>query len=246
MEVRRSGDRAVTRSERIVSRHSFAFGPHYEPGNLGFGVLVAHNEDMVASPGGYDPHPHRDMEIVTWVLSGALEHRDSAGHHGTVAPGTAQRMSAGRGVRHSERAARDHPLHMVQMWIRPDVLGVTPSYEQVDLAPALSSGDLVLAASGRPDSGAAVRLHQLSAQLFIARLPSGAFVELPAAALAHLFVARGSVDLETDGRPMRLGAGDAARLIHSQGERVSAGEPSEILVWALDSERVGVDRWGTS
>lgn len=225
----------MTRSERIVSRHCFAFGPHYEPGNLGFGVLVAHNEDTIEPSGGYDLHPHRDMEIVTWVLSGALEHRDSAGHDGIIVPGTVQRMSAGRGVRHSERTAPSDPLHMVQMWIRPDDLGVTPSYEQLDLAPALSSGDLVLAVSGRPDSGAAVGLHQLDAQMFIARLPSAGSVQLPVAALAHLFVARGSVVLETDGGPMRLGAGDAVRLIHSQGERVSAGESSEILVWALGS-----------
>lgn len=235
MDVRRDRDRAVTRSERIVSRHCFAFGPHYEPGNLGFGVLVAHNEDTIEASGGYEPHPHRDLEIVTWVLGGALEHRDSAGHGGIIGPGTLQRMSAGRGVRHSERAVAGDPLHMVQMWVRPDVLSVPPSYEQRDLVPALSSGDLVLAASGRPDSGAAVSLQQRDAELYIARLFPEGSVELPQAALTHLFVARGAVSLETDGRSERLGAGDAARLRRSQGERITADEASEILVWVLRS-----------
>lgn len=236
----------MTRSNRIVSRHSFAFGPYYEPGNLGFGVLVAHNEDTIEASGGYDLHPHRDMEIVTWVLAGALEHRDSAGHHGIIEPGTLQRMSAGRGVRHSEHAASSQPLHMVQMWVRPDVLGATPSYRQIDLAPALSSGNLVLAASGRPGSGAAVSLRQPDAQMHIARLDTGQSVELPSADMTHLFVARGAVMLETDGHPVGLVAGDAVRLIDSTGERARASEPSEILVWTLNCERMAVDRWGTS
>lgn len=235
MDVRRSADRAVTRSERIVSRHSFAFGPHYDPGNLGFGVLVAHNQDTIEPAGGYGEHPHRDMEIVTWVLAGALEHRDSEGHQGIVVPGTLQRMSAGSGVRHSERTAAAGPLEMVQMWVRPDLLGAAPSYGHVDLEPELAAGGLVLAASGRPEDGAAVRIRQRDAQMHIARLPHGRSVQLPAAPLTHLFVARGAAVLESDGGAIRLGAGDAARLVQSHGERVTAQGPTEIIVWALRS-----------
>ena len=228
-----ASDRAVTRSERIVSRHSFAFGPHYDPANLGFGVLVAHNEDSIEARGGYPLHPHRDMEIVTWVLSGALEHRDSAGHDGVVAPGTVQRMSAGSGVQHSERAADGHGLHMVQMWVRPDALGVDPAYGQRDIGADLAGGGLVLAASGSGADAPALLLRQQDAQMFIARLAVGRSVEAPPAPLAHLFVARGAVDLETDGRRVGLGAGDAARLRRSQGERITCVEPAEIILWAL-------------
>lgn len=235
MDVRRAVARAATRSERIVSRHCFAFGPHYEPDNLGFGVLVAHNEDTIDPHGGYDTHPHRDMEIVTWVLSGALEHRDSAGHSGIVVPGTLQQMSAGSGVRHSERAAASDPLHMVQMWVRPSVLGVPPSYGQIDLVPALAGGALVLAASGRLGEGPGLRLQQPDAQMFLARLTGGGAVEMPSAPLTHLFLARGAAVLETDGPATRLGAGDAVRLIRAQGERLTALEPTEIIVWALRS-----------
>ncbi|MCU1688539.1 MAG: Pirin domain protein [Pseudonocardiales bacterium] len=235
MDVRRGAERAETRSERIVSRHSFAFGPHYEPGNLGFGVLVAHNEDLIEPAGGYPEHPHRDMEIVTWVLAGALEHRDSAGHSGIVVPGTVQRMSAGRGVRHSERSGEAAPLHMVQMWVRPDILGDTPAYGQADLGPELARGGLVLAASGRAGDESALSLRQPDARMFIAHLLPGASIQVPTAPLAHLFVARGGATLETDGASMPLGAGDAVRLTRSQGERLTAQRRSEIILWSLDS-----------
>lgn len=234
MDLRRGDGRAVTAVDRIVSRHSFSFGPHYDPSNLGFGVLIAHNEDTIQAPGGYDEHPHRDTEIVTWVLSGALEHRDTAGHDGIVLPGTVQRLSAGRGVRHSERtAAGADGLRMVQMWVRPDGLGETPEYGQADLSAALDGGGLVAAVSGRPGDDPALRIRQAGAAMLIARLAKGQSVELPTAPMAHLFVARGAVGLETDGPALTLAAGDAARLLRAQGERVTARESSEILVWAL-------------
>jgi redox-sensitive bicupin YhaK (pirin superfamily) len=266
MEVRRSAERATTRWDRIVSRHSFSFGPHYDPGNLGFGVLVAHNEDTIGPGAGYGLHPHRDMEIVTWVLDGALEHRDSAGHAGVVVPGILQLMSAGRGVQHVERSAdtrsadtrsadtrsadtrsadtrsadarsaadERQPLRMVQMWVSPDVLGTAPSYAQTDLESALRAGELVPAASGlarhRPD---ALPLAQAAAAMHVARLPAGSSVVLPDAPLAHLFVARGTVRIETDGAALAVSAGDAVRVRRSQGERLTADDAAEIVLWEL-------------
>jgi redox-sensitive bicupin YhaK (pirin superfamily) len=239
MDVRRGSERTSTVSDRIVSRHSFAFGPHYDPGNLGFGLLVVHNEDTIAPLGGYDLHPHRDMEIVTWVLAGALEHRDSEGHDGVLVPGVAQRMSAGSGVRHIERNASleegGTELHMVQMWIRPDAAGIPPSYAQADVSPALAGGGLVVVASGltRHADSAAIRLGQVGAGLSIARIPRNGSIAIPTAPLVHVFVTSGAVSMETDGSALQLNAGDAVRLRDGQGERVLAAADAEIMVWEL-------------
>ena len=112
----------------------FNFGPHYSPAHEGHGLLLVNNDDIVAPGQGFGTHGHRDMEIVTWVLSGRLEHRDSEGNHGVLYPGLAQRMSAGRGIRHSEmNASPDEPVHFVQMWVLPDTAGIQPGYEQRDL-----------------------------------------------------------------------------------------------------------------
>jgi redox-sensitive bicupin YhaK (pirin superfamily) len=233
--VRRSDDRTSTFGERLVSRHSFAFGPHYDPDNLGFGVLVAHNEDLIDPGGGYREHPHRDMEIVTWMISGSLRHLDSGGASGVVAPGVVQRLSAGSGVRHSERNDGGASLHMVQMWIRPDVLGLDPGYAQIDVSAALAGGALVPIVSGlaRHRSDVVLPLAQPGAAMSAARLVTGAAFRIPDAALVHLFVTRGSVRVETDGIPAVLQAGDAGRLIRGQGELVTALGDAEVLVWEL-------------
>ncbi len=226
VEVRRAGDRFRTAGKGLQSRHSFSFGEHYDPANLGFGLLVAHNEDIVAPGNGYGTHPHRDLEIVTWVLSGRLRHTDSGGTSGVVYPGLAQRLSAGSGILHAERTDGDEPVHFVQMWVRPDELGLSPAYAQHDIGSDLASGELVPVASGTR-SDAAIRINQPSADFFVARLRSGAPVNLPGAAYMHLFVAQGAVELEGTGE---LGAGDAAR-ITDDGLRV-AGD-AEVLVWTF-------------
>ena len=131
IDVRRAGDRPVTAIDWLDSKHSFSFGPHYDPTNTHFGLLMVSNDDVVQAGAGFDTHPHRDMEIVTWVLSGSLVHQDSEGHSGVIHPGLAQRMSAGRGILHSEKNdawrldasiaehARERPdVHFVQMWVR--------------------------------------------------------------------------------------------------------------------------------
>src|SRR5690625_237242 len=149
VEVRRAADRFVTVDAGKTTRHSFSFGRHFDPGNVGFGLLVMNNDDLVEPSAGYPTHPHRDVEIVTWVLSGALVHRDSAGEGGVIGPGLAQRLSAGRGVRHSEfNDSAGAPLRFIQMWIPPQAPGGDPGYQHHDVAGALDSGDLVVVASG--------------------------------------------------------------------------------------------------
>jgi redox-sensitive bicupin YhaK (pirin superfamily) len=233
IDVRRAGDRFTTTTDWLTSRHSFSFGPHYDPGNIGVAVLVAHNEDVVAPGHGYDTHPHTDLEIVTWVLEGSLVHQDSRGNAGVLHPGLAQRMSAGSGVLHSERNDEPGamtPTRFVQMWLRPDESGLDPSYGQQDVTDRLAAGGLVPLVSGIRGVEAAVHLHTSGAALHVARLAAGHSVRLPEAPHLHVFVARGSVDLAGAGR---LDEGDAARLAVDGGPAVRAERDAEVLVWQL-------------
>jgi quercetin 2,3-dioxygenase len=247
VEVRRAQDRFRTETGWLDSRHSFSFGHHYDPANTHFGLLMVNNDDTVRPGAGFDTHPHRDMEIVTWVLRGSLAHQDSTGRSGVIYPGLAQRMSAGTGVLHSEKndawrltgaPAHDEPVRFVQMWVLPDEPGVDPGYEQADIGDQLSSGGLVTVASGMPEhqDSTAVRISQHDAALHVARLETGASVRLPHAPYTHLYVADGAVDLEGAGR---LAAGDAARITVAEGQRLRAHEPTEILVWQMRSGVAG-------
>jgi hypothetical protein len=169
------------------------------------------------------------MEIVTWVLAGRLEHRDSEGNHGELYPGLAQRMSAGTGIEHSEmNPSPAEEVHFVQMWVPPDTEGVAPGYEQRDVNRELEKGGLRPIASGQGHEGA-ISIHQRDAVLWGARLQPGEATTVPDGAHVHLFVAAGDVDLENAGE---LAAGDAARLT-SAGDRTLTAEPggAEILVW---------------
>lgn len=228
--VRRAADRFATPGEGLTSRHSFSFGAHYDPANVGFAVLVAHNDDVVEPGSGYDTHPHVDTEIVTWVLAGSLRHEDSEGRSGVVRPGLVQRLSAGRGVLHSERndaPGAVGPTRFVQMWLRPDDSGLEPDYA---LAPVDRLSGLVPVASGVRGLDAAVRVNTTGAALHVARLARGEVVTAPDAARLHVFVAGGAVDVEGAGR---LQDGDAARFTTEGGPRLTATEPSEVLVWQL-------------
>jgi quercetin 2,3-dioxygenase len=229
VDVRRAGSRFTTEAPGITTRHSFSFGQHYDPANVGHAVLVAHNDDRVAPGSGYDLHPHADLEIVTWVLSGSLVHQDSQGHVNVVGPGQVQRLSAGSGVRHSERndaPGAAEPTRFVQMWVLPDEPGMRPSY---DLA-AVDPDGLTPLASGVARLDAAVRIHTAGAALHVARLDPGDCVVLPDAPRLHVFVARGSVDLEGAGR---LDEGDAARFTAEGSPHLAAVAPTEVLVWQL-------------
>jgi redox-sensitive bicupin YhaK (pirin superfamily) len=231
IEVRREADRFVTRADGIVSRHSFSFGEHYDPTNVGHALLVAHNDDVVVPGAGYGTHPHRDLEILTWVLDGGLRHEDSHGHGGLVVPGLVQRLSAGSGVLHSERndAATAASVRFVQMWLRPDEPGGNPSYAQHDAGTDLATGDLVPLAG----DGTAVPLRAAGAVFHAARPGPSGTVTLPDAPAVHLFVARGSAEVEGAGR---VDEGDAVRLDHAGARRVVAGRHGcELLVWSMPS-----------
>jgi quercetin 2,3-dioxygenase len=234
VQLRRAADRAVTKTPWLTSRHSFSFGDHYNPDNTHHGVLLVNNDDVVEPGGGFDTHPHRDMEIVTWVLAGSLVHRDSAGNSGVVYPGVAQRMSAGTGIAHSEKNdSTTDSVHFVQMWVQPDESGIAPSYQQQPISDDLLDGRLVTVASGIPGHDAAITIHNRSAALHGARLRPGDRLVLPGAPYLHLFITRGRVDLQYLDSEAELAEGDAARFTAANGTRVSAGEPSEILVWEM-------------
>ena len=240
-DVRRAADRFRTRTDWLDSRHSFSYGPHYDPDNTHFGVLLVHNEDVVRAGAGFESHPHRDMEIVTWVLAGSLVHEDTAGHAGVIRPGLAQRMSAGSGIRHSETndawrlGEPEHAddVHLVQMWVLPDTDGAPPGYDQHDVTAQLAGGGLVVVASGRPEHAddRAVAIRQRAAALHAARLRPGTTVMIPSAPFAHVFVTRGGVSLEGAGP---LETGDAARITGGDGRRIAAGpDGAEVLVWEM-------------
>ncbi|MDQ4009519.1 MAG: pirin family protein [Actinomycetota bacterium] len=246
VDVRRADQRMHTGLDWLDSRHSFSFGRHFDPANTHFGLLLVNNDDVVKPGMGFETHPHRDMEIVTWVLEGSLVHEDSNNNLGVIYPGLAQRMSAGTGIQHSEKndswrsddEPHDQDVHFVQMWMPPDSRSKAPSYEQLDINRELGpvdagSGDLVVVASGMDAhrDHRAIFIQQQHAALHAARLQAGASVDLPAAAFVHLFVARGAVDLEGTGA---LGTGDAARMTAAGGQRVTAGaDGAEVLVWEM-------------
>jgi redox-sensitive bicupin YhaK (pirin superfamily) len=240
VDVRRAEDRFKSQFGWLDSKHSFSFGHHYSGSNTHHGLLLVNNDDVVDPGTGFDTHPHRDMEIVTWVLEGSLVHQDSTGHNGIIYPGLAQRMSAGRGIMHSEKndswrlggdAHRD-PVHFIQMWVVPDENGITPGYEQLEIDGELLAGGLVPVASGmdKHDGASAIRIKNRYAALYAARLQPGQSVELPEAPYLHLFVPRGAVTLEGAGP---LATGDAVRFTATGGHRVTATEPAEVLVWEM-------------
>jgi redox-sensitive bicupin YhaK (pirin superfamily) len=241
VDVRRAGDRFFTRLSWLDSKHSFSFSRHYDPANTHHGLLLVNNDDVVHPGTGFETHPHQDMEIVTWVLRGSLVHQDSTGHSGVIYPGLAQRMSAGTGILHSEKndswrlentAPHHDPVHFVQMWVLPDEEGVDPGYEQLEIGDELLRGGLVPVASGmdRYDGASAIRIRNRYATLHAARLGPGDTVNLPDAPFLHLYVPAGAVTLEGAGR---LDEGDAARITMAGGQRVTAAEPAEILVWEM-------------
>jgi redox-sensitive bicupin YhaK (pirin superfamily) len=239
MDIRRSDQRFHTNAGWLESHHSFSFSRHYDPKNTHFGLLLVSNDDIVRADTGFSTHPHQDMEIVTWVLSGEVEHKDSEGNHGIIYPGLAQRMSAGTGIWHSEmNPSTDEDVHLVQMWVQPDTERINPGYEQLDIGDQLAKGGLVPVASGRGHD-AAITIRQKQAALFAARLAPGERVALPDAPFVHLFVARGAVDLDGAGA---LNEGDAVRLAGAGGPSLTAapdGVGAEILVWEMHAATAG-------
>ena len=228
--IQKPADRFITNIGWLDSKHSFNFGEHYRATENGHGLLLVNNDDTVAPAAGFGTHGHRDMEIVTWVLSGELAHQDSEGNNGHLYPGLAQRMSAGSGIRHSEMNPNpDTPAHFVQMWVLPDTAGVKPGYEQLDINAELAKGGLVPIASGQGHD-AAISIHQRDAVLWGGRLAAGESVSLPDDPHVHTFVALGSAELEGVDH---LDQGAAARLTEAGALTLTAGpDGAEILVWA--------------
>ena len=228
----------------LDSKNSFDTGVAPHGRDTHHGVLVVSNDDTLAPGTGFDTHPHRDIEIVTWVLEGSLVHQDSTGHNGVIYPGLAQRMTAGTGILHSEKndtwrlgptgSPSGDPVHFIQMWVVPDESGLTPGYEQLEIDGGLLAGQWVTIASGMPKDTdtTAIRIGSTHAALRAARLSPGQHVQLPDAPLLHLYVPRGDVEVEGAGR---LYTGDALRVTGDGGHRVTAVTDSEVLVWEMDA-----------
>ena len=212
--------------------HTFSFDTYLDPRFMGFRSLRVINEDRVAGGQGFGAHPHRDMEIITYVLEGALEHKDSMGNHGQVRPGEVQRMSAGTGVRHSEfNPSPTEPVHLLQIWITPERNGLEPSYEQKTLDPASLRNKLAVVASPQAENGA-VKIHQ-DARLLASRLDEGRSVELDhdAGRYAWVQVARGSVEVNGT----KLEQGDGAAVLDEEKIAIRGADKNgaEVLIFDL-------------
>jgi quercetin 2,3-dioxygenase len=230
IEIRRASERFHTQTDWLDSYHSFSFGPHFDPDNVGFGTLRVLNDDIIAPGRGFGAHPHRDMEIVTWVVKGAVAHKDSSGGEGVIRPGEAQAMSAGTGVVHSEfNASATEPAHFLQMWVEPAQRGLTPSYAQRSFPVEARRGRLLPIVSGRPIEGT-LRIRQ-EATMFVGSLEVGQSVthQPSIGERTHLYVISGAVQLGGE----TLHAGDAARITGRESVTLKAKEGTELVVWDL-------------
>jgi redox-sensitive bicupin YhaK (pirin superfamily) len=228
--LRRAAERGHADHGWLDTRHTFSFGDYYDPRHLGFRALRVINEDVVAPGRGFPTHPHRDMEIVTYVLQGALAHRDSLGNGSVIRPGEVQRMSAGTGVRHSEtNASATEPVHLLQIWIEPDVEGLTPSYEQKAFGDEDRRGRLRLVAS--PDGAdGALTIHQ-DARVYATVLDPGRRVVHALAPGRHAWVhvARGALTLNGHA----LVAGDGAAVSGEAALTLTGDAAAEALLLDL-------------
>ncbi len=232
-EIRRSEDRGRANHGWLDSRHSFSFAEYFDPHHVQFGALRVINEDRVAPGGGFGSHPHRDMEIISYVLEGALRHRDSMGTGSVIVPGDVQRMSAGTGVFHSEmNASPGEPVHFLQIWIFPDRRGITPGYEQKHFNAEEKRGRLRLIVSpdGAQDS---VRIHQ-DARIHAGLFDGGESATLPLAPgrRAYVHLVRGM--LRVNGT--QLAGGDALKLTDAGELNLSDGQDAEVLVFDLPGD----------
>lgn len=230
ISVRHSNERGGGDYGWLNTRHTFSFDQYYDPRFMGFRSLRVINEDVVAPSGGFPTHPHRDMEIITYVLEGALEHKDSLGTGSVIRPGDGQRMSAGRGIRHSEaNPSKADRVHLLQIWITPDRQGYEPSYEQKTFAEEEKRGRLRLIASPDGKDGS-VTIHQ-DARLYVALLSVDQSVshELAKGRFAWLQVAKGAVEL--NGK--LLHQGDGAAISDEQKLTIKGVEDTEVLLFDL-------------
>lgn len=229
IQIRRSNERGHADHGWLDARHTFSFAEYYDPAQMGFGPLRVLNEDRVAPRAGFPTHPHQDMEILTYLLDGALEHRDSMGNGSVIRAGDIQRMSAGTGVRHSEaNPSASEPAHLLQIWLRPHTPGLAPSYEQQTLDPATLQNRLRLIASPDGREGS-LTIHQ-NAFVYAARLdgPSVAHVLAPNRR-AYVHIARGEVRVNDT----ILFAGDGARIDNETRIELTGAPQGEALLFDL-------------
>ena len=226
--IRKSADRGASNHGWLDSKFSFSFADYHDPRHMGFGSLRVINDDHIAPGAGFPTHPHRDMEILTWVLQGAVAHRDSEGNQAVVRPGELQRMSAGTGIRHSEfNASSTDPLHLLQIWILPERRGLAPGYEQTAFTDLDGKLRLVAARDGRDG---AVTIHQ-DAELWVARLDVGqqAAFAPKRGRVQWLQVARGAVELNGT----HLATGDGAAIDEEVALTLRGEFPAEVLLFDM-------------
>ena len=230
LTLRRSHERGHANHGWLDTHHTFSFANYYDPAHMGFGPLRVINDDRIAAGRGFGTHGHRDMEIITYVLDGAIAHKDSMGSGSTILPGNVQRMSAGRGVMHSEfNPSPDTQTHMLQIWIEPNVAGIAPEYEEREFSDAQKRGRLQALVSADGVDGS-MKIHQ------DARLYAGLFdgaesatLELAAGRRAWVHVARGGIVVNG----VELAAGDAAAITGADRVELSGGKNAEVLVFDL-------------
>lgn len=228
IEKRRSDERGLGRRSWLESRHSFSFADYYDPKHMGFGALRVINEDRIAPGGGFSTHGHRDMEILTYVLDGALAHEDSLGNGSEIRPGEAQLMHAGTGIEHSEfNASESEPVHLLQVWLLPDKEGHEPGYQQKEFP--LTDGKLRLIASRAGADGSLV-IHQ-DAAIYAGKLKKGETAELSLTRGRHAWVqvARGAIAANG----AALAAGDGAAISGETKISLEASADAEFLLFDL-------------
>ena len=231
MQVRKSSDRGGADHGWLKAKHSFSFASYYDPNNMGFRDLRVINEDRVAVGGGFPTHGHSDMEIITYVIAGELEHQDSMGTRAKIVPGEMQHMSAGTGVRHSEyNSSKTEELHLLQIWIQPAKRGIAPAYGQKSFTKELATGQLVLTVSQDGRIGS-IPINQ-DASIYAARPKAGTKLqfELLEGRYAWVQVVKGAI--EVNGQ--KLEAGDAVAAAEEDILKISASEDSEFLLFDLN------------
>ena len=225
-EIRRSSDRFVDRAAGRMTHHAFSFGASYDPDWVGFGPMMCHDDHLLGTGQGFEEHPHEGLDIVTWVVSGAVRHEDSDGNVAELAAGECGVLAAGSGVRHSELATGAGPARFVQVWLRPDNPTSAPSHARAALDPAPGAGLVPVIGEGAP-----LQVDVAGASLRVARLEAGETLTLPAAPRLHVYVASGALLRFSLARPLQ--SGDAICLLDEPDHDVTAGVPTELLVWSF-------------
>ena len=230
IQLRKAQDRGHANHGWLDSWHTFSFADYHDPRHMGFSALRVINEDRVSPGEGFPTHPHRDMEIITYILSGSLEHKDSMGNGRVIRPGEVQYMAAGTGVQHSEfNPSKDEAVHLLQIWIQPEAKGVKPRYEEKSLKHAAPGTlNLVTSKTGRDGS---IAIHQ-DADLWLARMDAGNRVTHKLASGRHAWVHVAEGEVSLNGKT--LGGGDAAAVSEESALEFSASKPSQVLLFDLN------------